>query len=96
MISLVPEGLGSYEHQLPIGRLGDSTYCIVVIDQNGIFDTNIPASSCSTVYEDAFYNWVAEPTQVTAEFTGTQLRLYNGKISWERKGKFTIFGVLII
>ena len=70
VISLVPEGLGSYEHQLPIGRLGDSTYCIVVIDQNGIFDTYIPSSSCSTVYEDAFYNWTAEPTQVTAEFIG--------------------------
>ena len=70
IVSIVSEGQESYEHQLPIGRLGHSTYCVVVIDANGIFDTYIPQSSCSTVYEDAFYNWTAEPTQVTAEFIG--------------------------
>ena len=70
IISIVPEGQESFEHQLPIGRLGHSTYCVVVIDVNGVFDTHIPQSSCSTVYEDAFYNWTAEPTQVTAEFIG--------------------------
>ncbi|MAR93539.1 MAG: hypothetical protein CMA45_00460 [Euryarchaeota archaeon] len=70
IISIVPEGQESLEHQLPIGRLGHSTYCVVVIDVNGVFDTNIPPSSCSTVYEDAFYNWTAEPTQVSAEFIG--------------------------
>ena len=70
IISIVPEGQESFEHQLPIGRLGHSTYCVVVIDINGVFDTFIPQSSCSTVYEDAFYNWTAEPTQVTAEFIG--------------------------
>ena len=70
LISIVPEGQESYEHDLPIGRLGHSTYCVVVIDQNGIYDTYIPSSSCSTVYEDAFYNWTAEPTGVTAEFIG--------------------------
>ena len=70
IISIVPEGQESFEHQLPIGRVGHSTYCVVVIDVNGVFDTNIPQSSCSTVYEDAFYNWTAEPTQVSAEFIG--------------------------
>lgn len=79
IISVVPEGQESYEHNLPIGRLGHSTYCVVVIDVNGIFDTNIPANSCSTVYEDAFYNWIAEPTQVTAEFVGNDTTVVQWK-----------------
>ncbi|MDG1550837.1 MAG: hypothetical protein P8Q95_03840, partial [Candidatus Poseidoniaceae archaeon] len=70
LVAIVPEGQGTFQFQLPIGRLGFSTYCVVVIDVNGISDTFIPSSSCSTVYEDAFYNWIAEPTQVTAEFVG--------------------------
>lgn len=79
IISVVPEGQESYEHNLPIGRLGHSTYCIVVIDINGIYDTNIPSNSCSTVYEDAFYNWTAEPTQVTAEFVGNDTTVVQWK-----------------
>ena len=79
IISIVPEGQESFEHQLPIGRLGHSTYCVVVIDVNGIFDTFIPQSSCSTVYEDAFYNWTAEPTQVTADFIGNATTLVQWK-----------------
>ena len=79
IISVVPEGQESFEYNLPIGRLGHSTYCVVVIDINGIFDTFIPESSCSTVYEDAFYNWVAEPTQVSAEFIGNTTTLVQWK-----------------
>jgi hypothetical protein len=79
LISIVPEGQESYEYDLPIGRLGHSTYCIVVIDVNGIFDTYIPASSCSTIYEDAFYNWIAEPTRVTADFVGNSTTVVQWK-----------------
>ena len=69
-IALVGEGVSEYEYQVPVGRLGTSHYCIVVIDSNGIFDADIQSSSCSSVYEDAFYNWVAEPTNVMATFMG--------------------------
>ena len=79
LISIVPEGQEIYNHELPIGRLGFSTYCVVVIDENGIFDTYIPPQSCSTVFEDAFFNWTAEPTRVRAEFIGNQTTV----VSWQ-------------
>ena len=69
-IALVEEGVSQYEHQVPVGRLGTSHYCVVVIDSNGIFDEDIEPYSCSSVYEDAFYNWTAEPTNVIATFAG--------------------------
>ena len=53
-----------------LGRLGTSYYCVVVIDLNGIFDENMQSQSCSSVYEDAFYDWTAEPTNVIATFIG--------------------------
>ncbi len=79
LVSIVPEGQGIYTHDLPIGRLGYSTYCVVVVDVNGIYDTHIPPQSCSTVYEDAFFNWTAEPTKVNAEFIGNQTTL----VTWQ-------------
>ena len=79
LVSVVPEGLEIYNHQLPIGRLGYSTYCVVVVDENGIYDTQIPPQSCSTVFEDAFFNWTAEPTKVRAEFIGNQTTV----VSWQ-------------
>ena len=79
LISVVPEGQEIYNHQLPIGRLGHSTYCVVVIDENGIYDTYIPPQSCSTVFEDAFFNWTAEPTRVNAEFIGNQTTV----VTWQ-------------
>ena len=79
IISVVPEGQGLYNHELPIGRLGFSTYCVVVVDVNGIYDTNIPPQSCSTVFEDAFFNWTAEPTRVRAEFIGNQTTV----VTWQ-------------
>ena len=64
------EGVSSFEHQVPIGRLGTSYYCVVIIDINGIYDTQIPSNSCNSVFEDAFYDWIAEPTDVEAVFIG--------------------------
>lgn len=74
-VGLVVEGVSQFVYDLPIGRLGDSHYCVVVIDQNGIFDTDIPGYSCTEVYEDAFYNWVAEPKNVVATFLGNSQTL---------------------
>ena len=35
-IGLIPEGVSQYQYQVPIGRLGTSVYCVVVVDGNGI------------------------------------------------------------
>ena len=77
-IALVEEGNQSFDYSVPIGRLGTSHYCVVVVDQNGIYDEDIAGYSCTSVYEDAFYNWVAEPTDVTATFMGNSETL----ITW--------------
>ena len=69
-IGLVGEEVFEFQHQVPVGRLGTSYYCVVVIDLNGIYDENIQSQSCSSVYEDAFYDWIAEPTNVIATFIG--------------------------
>ena len=71
LLSEVSENVESYTYTLPIGTLGYTHYCVVVIDQYGAFDENISASSCSgAVEEDAFNNWIAEPTNVSAEYIG--------------------------
>jgi hypothetical protein len=78
-IGLVEEGISEYEYQVPIGRLGMSYYCVVVVDSNGIFDEDIEPFSCKSIYEDAFYNWTAEPTSVMATFMGNSETL----ITWD-------------
>ncbi len=77
-ISEVAESVSEFFYSVPVGRLGMSYYCVVVIDQNGIYNTTISPNSCTSVYEDAFFNWTAEPTNVNAVFTG------NGetKVTW--------------
>jgi len=70
LLGIVNEGVSIFEHQVPIGRLGTSHYCVVIIDINGIYDTQIPNNSCNSVFEDAFYDWIAEPTNVEAVFIG--------------------------
>jgi len=71
------KGYESYD--LPIGTLGDAVYCVVIVDQYGQSDTEVNPQSCSTpVQENAFANWVAEPTNIVGEYLG------DGKtrISW--------------
>ena len=67
---MVNEGISSFEYDVPIGRLGTSYYCVVIVDVNGIYNTQIPNHSCVSVFEDAFYDWIAEPTNVQATFIG--------------------------
>ena len=79
LLNTVSEGIGTFDYQVPVGRLGTSYYCVVVIDDNGIFATDIPQSACSSEYEDAFYNWIAEPTNVVATFLGNK----QTQITWQ-------------
>ena len=71
-------GANSFDYDVPVGRLGWAHYCIVTIDLYGVFDSNITTNSCSSVEEDAFGNWIAEPTNVYAEFIGNQTT----RVSW--------------
>ncbi len=78
MLAEVAENLGEYTYVLPIGTLGYTYYCVVVIDQYGAYDDNITSDSCAGVLEDAFNNWIAEPTNINAEYIGNSTTL----ITW--------------
>ena len=65
------EGIGSYRVPVPQGYLGYSYYCVVTVDENGVINTATDSTSCTnSIEENAFFNWVAEPTNVQAEFLG--------------------------
>ena len=80
MIATVSEGVGSYQYEVPIGRLGYANYCVVTVDLYGVLDTNTTVNSCQeSVFEDAFTPWIAEPTQVHAEFIGDRTT----RVTWQ-------------
>ena len=73
LIATVDENKEEFDYEIPIGRLGYAFYCVVIVDAFGTFDTNISEYSCSdSVLEDAFSPWIAEPTNVHAEFIGNK------------------------
>jgi hypothetical protein len=80
LIATVAEGVGSFDYEVPIGRLGYANYCIVTIDLFGVFNPNTTINSCAgPLFEDAFTPWVAEPTQVHAEFIGDRIT----RVTWQ-------------
>ena len=80
LIATVAEGVGSFDYEVPIGRLGYANYCIVTIDLFGVFNPNTTINSCAgPLFEDAFTPWVAEPTQVHAEFIGERIT----RVTWQ-------------
>jgi hypothetical protein len=80
LIATVAEGVGSFDYEVPIGRLGYANYCIVTIDLFGVFNPNTTVNSCAgPLFEDAFTPWVAEPTQVHAEFIGDRIT----RVTWQ-------------
>ena len=73
MVEGILEGINSYEVQVPQGFLGFSYYCVVTVDATGVINTDTTGDSCTNgIEENAFYGWVAEPTNVHAEFIGDQ------------------------
>ena len=60
----------------------------MVVDGNGIYDTYIPPSACTTVYENAFYNWIAEPSNVRADFLGNGQTLVTWQDQLGAEGEF--------
>ena len=63
-------GTLEYNYMVPRGTLGYATYCITVTDSRGIRNSDIYPTNCATVFEDMFSPWVAEPTNVDAEYIG--------------------------
>ncbi len=71
MVTIEEENIKyEYARNLPVGSLGYATYCIVLVDEIGLFDSNTSSGSCSTVQEDAYSTWEKEPSNVHAEFIG--------------------------
>ena len=80
LIATVAEGVGSFDYEVPIGRLGYANYCIVTVDLFGVYSSNTTVNSCAgPLFEDAFTPWVAEPTQVHAEFVGERIT----RVTWQ-------------
>ena len=81
LVSGILEGINSFKVQVPRGFLGYSYYCVVTVDSTGVINTQTTGDSCTTnaIEEDAFYNWVAEPTNVHAEFIGDRTT----RVTWD-------------
>ncbi|MBT60902.1 MAG: hypothetical protein CMA63_05045 [Euryarchaeota archaeon] len=79
LVATVAEGVESFSYSIPTGRLGYAYYCIVTVDVYGAYDANTSFTSCSgAVEEDSFSPWIAEPTNVYAEFIGDRTT----RITW--------------
>ena len=67
-----------FNYMVPRGTLGDATYCVTVTDSRGIRNPSISEYNCDTVFEDMFSPWIAEPTNVDAEYIGNSTT----RVSW--------------
>ena len=80
LVEGILEGINSYEVEVPQGFLGYSYYCVVTVDATGVINTDTTGDSCTNaIEENAFYSWVAEPTNVHAEFLGDRTT----RITWD-------------
>ena len=79
LVEGILEGINSYSVPVPQGFLGYSYYCVVTVDETGVINTDTTGDSCTNaIEENAFYGWVAEPTNVHAEFIGDRTT----RVSW--------------
>ena len=80
LIATITEGVGAFDYDVPVGRMGHAYYCIVTVDIYGVSDTNTTQNSCEgPIFENAFSNWIAEPTNVYAEFIGDKTT----RVTWD-------------
>ena len=79
LVATVLEGVGEFNYSLPAGRLGTSHYCVSIVDEYGITSQELASSACSQpTHEDTFGIWIAEPTNVYAEYIGAG----KTRVSW--------------
>jgi len=69
MIGVAGDEDGSYMHEVERGMLGLAYYAVTASDPNGNHNSIITEST-NAVAEDTFTPWVAEPTNVYAEYLG--------------------------
>ena len=80
LIATITEGVGSFDYDVPVGRMGHAYYCVVIVDVYGVSDTNTTQNSCEgPIFENAFTNWIAEPTNVYAVFIGDKTT----RVTWD-------------
>ena len=70
-IAAVGPGVGSYVYEVERGTLGYAYYAVTLSDGRGNHNDSITSQVIGgPVLEDAFTYWVAEPTNVQAEYLG--------------------------
>jgi len=76
----IGEGFGFYRNEIERGNLGNAYYAVTASDSNGNHNNSVLASAGLTtpVTENTFDPWVAEPTNVFAEFLGNS----QTRITW--------------
>jgi len=80
LIATITEGIEAFDYDVPVGRMGQAYYCIITVDIYGVSDTNTTQNSCEgPIFENAFSNWIAEPTNVYAEFIGDKTT----RVTWD-------------
>ena len=72
------EGVTYYPNQINRGTLGYYYYCVTIEDANGRTNLTVDESNCATVFENTFDPWIAEPTDVSAEYIGNALT----RVTW--------------
>jgi len=71
LIATVPAGIGFYRYQVERGMLGYSYYAVTAADARGNHNPFIGDEElvlAGPIMEDAFNHWIAEPTNVEAEY----------------------------
>jgi hypothetical protein len=71
VIATIGENVGEFNYSLPPGRLGNGYYCVSIVDEYGITTSELKNTACAQpIFEDTFGLWIAEPTNVYAEYLG--------------------------
>jgi len=74
LIGTANDGDGSYMHQVERGMLGLAYYAVTAADVNGNHNSVVSASAAlqesDAIAEDTFTPWIAEPTNVVAQYLG--------------------------
>jgi hypothetical protein len=71
LIATIPAGIGFYIYQVERGMLGYAYYAVTVADARGNHNPFIGDEGlvlAGPIMEDAFNHWIAEPTNVEAEY----------------------------
>ena len=78
-IASIPSGIQTYDYQVERGTLGYAYYAVTIADSRGNHNNMIDNSVLDgPILENAFDPWIAEPTNVQAEYLGGGVT----RVSW--------------